>query len=247
MRRSAVKIALLTLHCTAALFAGGDAVHLETSRISLGRFPANRPPSADLVLVNGGAAPLEDIRVRTGCGCLSAVPDGDGVPSGGRMRIRLVLAPEKTSGPFLHSVFIEAGDGVLRASVTGEAVPLFTVRPRKSANLGNVSCGAAFREEFLLDAAEDVSLGSVSEADAPGTEIVRLSPSSFRVILRGTVPEKTGRFRISVSIPVASPAGWKPVELVVFGNAASDSGDLTPGEDSRKKENISHRQKGVQP
>ena len=26
MRRSAVKIALLALHCTAALFAGGDAV-----------------------------------------------------------------------------------------------------------------------------------------------------------------------------------------------------------------------------
>ena len=218
MRFTAAHTMFFALHCAVLLLAEGTGVRLEVSRISLGRFPANRPPEADLVLVNGGGTPLEGIRVRTGCGCLSAVPDGDCVPPGGSMRIRLVFAPEKAPGPFSHSVFVEAGDGVLRASVTGEAVPLFTVRPQDAINLGDVICGSPFQAEFLLNATEAASLGRISAAPIEA-EIVKLSPTAFRIVLRGRVPARPGRFRLSASVPVVSPEGWKPIELTVFGNA----------------------------
>ena len=224
MRCSAVHTAFFALHCAVLLLADGTDVRLEPPRVPLGRFPASRPPSAEIFLVNGGDAPLEGVRVRTGCGCLSAVPDGDSVQPGGRLRIRLSVAAEKVAGPFSHGVFVEAGDNLLRASVTGEAVPLFTVRPQDAINLGDVVCGSPFQAGFLLNATEAASLGRISAA-ALEAEIVKLSPASFRVVLRGCVPARPGRFRISAPIPIVSPEGWKPIELTVFGNAAADSGN----------------------
>ena len=218
MRWSAVHTAFFVLHCAVLIFADGTGVRLEPSRVSLGRFLANRPPSAELVLVNEGDAPLDGVRVRTGCGCLSAVPDGDAIQPGGQLCIRLSIAVEKIAGPFSHGVFVEAGENLLRASVTGEAVPLFTVRPQDTINLGDVACGSPFQAEFLLNAAEAASLGRVTVASLEA-DIVKLSPASFRIVLRGTVPARPGRFRFSASVPVVSPEGWKPVELVVFGNA----------------------------
>ncbi len=224
MRFTAAHTAFFALHCAVLLLADGTGVRLEPPRVLLGRFPANRPPSAEIFLVNGGDAPLEGVRVRTGCGCLSALPDGDSVQPGGRLRIRLSVAAEKVTGPFSHGVFVEARDNLLRASVTGEAVPLFTVRPQDAINLGDVICGSPFQAEFLLNATEAASLGRISAA-ALEAEIVKLSPISFRVVLRGTAPEEPGRFRISASVPIVSPEGWKPVELAVFGKAAADSGN----------------------
>jgi hypothetical protein len=146
------------------------------------------------------------------------LPDGDSVQPGGRLRIRLSVAAEKVTGPFSHGVFVEAGDNLLRASVTGESVPHFTVRPQDAINLGDVACGSPFQAEFLLNAAEVASLGRISAASIEA-EIVKLSPASFRVVLRGCVPTRPGRFRISAPIPIVSPEGWKPIELTVFGNA----------------------------
>ena len=224
MRCSAVHTAFFALHCGVLLLADGTDVRLEPPRVPLGRFPANRPPSAEIVLVNGGDAPLEGVRVRTGCGCISALPDGDAVQPGGRLRIRLSVAPEKVAGAFSHGVFIEAGDNLLRASVTGEAVPLFAVRPQDAINLGDIACGSPLQAEFLLNATEAASLGRISAAPIEA-EVVKLSPASFRVVLRGRVPARPGRFRFSASVPVVSPEGWKPIELTVFGNAAADSGN----------------------
>ena len=224
MRFTAAHTAFFALHCAVLLLADGTGVRLEPPRVLLGRFPANRPPSAEIFLVNGGDAPLEGVRVRTGCSCISAVPDEDAVQPGGRLRIRLSVAPEKVAGPFSHGVFVEAGEILLRASVTGEAVPLFAVRPQDAINLGDVACGSPFQAEFLLNAAEAASLGRIS-ASPLEAEIVKLSSASFRVVLRGRVPARPGRFRISASVPIVSPEGWKPSELTVFGNAAADSGN----------------------
>lgn len=218
MRFTAAHTVLFALHCAALLLAGETNVRLEPPRVSLGRFPANRPPSAELVLMNSGDAPLEGVRVRTGCGCISALPDGDAVQPGKRLRIRLSIAAEKIAGPFSHGVFVEAGDNLLRASVTGEAVPLFAVRPQDAINLGDVVCGSPLQAEFLLNATEAASLGRIS-ASPLEAEVIELSPASFRIVLRGRVPARPGRFRISVSVPVVSPAGWKSFELAVFGNA----------------------------
>ena len=224
MRFTAAHTALFALHCAALLLADGTGVRLVPPRVSLGRFPANRPPSAELVLVNDGDAPLEGIRIRTGCGCLSAVPEGDAVQPGEQLRIRLSVAAEKIAGPFSHGVFVEAGENLLRASVTGEAVPLFAVRPQDAINLGDVVCGSPLQAEFLLNAAEAASLGTISVSPLEA-EVIELSPASFRIVLRGSVPARPGRFRLSAPVPVVSPEGWKPIELTVFGNAASDSGN----------------------
>ena len=224
MRFTAAHVALFALHCAALLLADGTGVRLVPPRVSLGRFPANRPPSAELVLVNDGDAPLEGIRIRTGCGCLSAVPEGDAVQPGEQLRIRLSVAAEKIAGPFSHGVFVEAGENLLRASVTGEAVPLFAVRPQDAINLGDVVCGSPLQAEFLLNAAEAASLGTISVSPLEA-EVIELSPASFRIVLRGCVPARPGRFRLSAPVPVVSPEGWKPIELTVFGNAASDSGN----------------------
>ncbi len=208
----------LLLHCAVVLPADNAAVRLEPAHVSLGRFPANRPPFAELVLMNGGDIPLEGVRVRTGCGCITAIAAGDSVPPGGRLSIRLSVSAEKIAGPFSHSVFVEAGSSLLRASVSGESVPLFSVRPQNAVNLGDVICGSPLQAVFRLNAAQAASLGRISTASL-AVEVVESPPSSFRVTLRGTAPTNPGRFRLSVFIPVASPAGWNPVELAVFGNS----------------------------
>ena len=216
-----VRPALLALHCAAVLLAEGASVRLEPSHVQLGRFPSNRPPSAELALVNDGDGPLGNVSVRTGCGCLAAVPEGNCVQPGGRLRIRVSMSPEKASGAFSHPIFVKAeGGGLLRATVAGEAVPLLTVRPSSVSDVGDVVCGSPFQAEFRLEAAEAASLGAVSSTRLDG-EVARLSPTSFRVVLRGKAPGTPGRFHLSASVPVASPAGWNPVGLAVCGRAAA--------------------------
>ena len=230
-RRSGLAVAMkwlathlgLFVACYACLLGAEPLVRLGPSRVSLGRFPANCPPSAELFLVNGGESPLEGIRVRTSCGCLTATLEDNVVPAGGRLRICLSFAPEKADGPFSHSVFVEAEDHLLRGVVTGDAVPLFIIRPSKSVNLGDIPCGSPYQVEFLWEATEEASLGKVT-VGASTTEIEQLGSTTFRVTVRGVAPGSPGRFRISVSVPIEKPAGWFPVELVVFGNAVDDSG-----------------------
>ena len=219
MRFTVAHMAFFALSWAALLLAEGTRVRLEPSRISLGRFPANCPPSAEFILVNEGDAPLEGIRIRTGCGCLSALPDGEVVQPGGQLHIRLSIAQEKLAGPFSHGVFVEAGENLLRASVTGEAVPLFAVRPQHAIHLGDVVCGAPLHAEFLLTAEEAVTLGRISAIPLEA-EVIKLSSASFRIVLRVRVPAGPGHFRLSASVPVVSPVGWNPVELTVFGHAA---------------------------
>ncbi len=213
----------LFVACYACLLGAEPLVRLAPSRVSLGRFPANCPPSTELFLVNDGESPLEGIRVRTSCGCLSATLEDNVVPAGGRLRICLSFAPEKADGPFSHSVFVEVEDHLLRAVVTGDAVSLVAIRPSKTVNLGDIPCGSPYQAEFLLEATEEASLGKVT-VGALTTEIEQLGPTTFRVTMQGVAPGSLGRFRISVSVPIEKPAGWFPVELVVFGNAVDDSG-----------------------
>ncbi len=220
-------IAALLLCALAALCRGGPAWHLEPVRVALGRFPANRPPSAVIFLVNDGATPMEGFRLRTGCGCLAVTAEASGaIPPGGRRAIQIALAPERLSGPFSHSLFVEADDILRRVSVTGEAVPLFRIHPAPAVNLGDIACGAPFRAEIRLSATMPAALGAPLTTQMQAV-INRRSPESFCIILHGNAPASPGHFRFSVSIPVASPTGWKPLELAVFGKVTALARSLT--------------------
>jgi hypothetical protein len=214
--RDSFLLLLLPFLFAPALMAGD--IRLEQTRVQLGRFPANCPPAASLILVNDGTETLEGIRLRTSCGCLAAVADANSVAAGERLAIRLSVAPEKLFGPFSHGVFVEVGSRFLRATVSGEAIPLFQVRPGNAANLGEIPCNSPFQTEFRLYATEDVSLGNLS-AVSLDVDIHRLSSTVFHIILRGKTPVTPGHFRFTVSWPISSPPGWNPLELVVFGNA----------------------------
>ena len=218
-RKAHSLLACLLLAVSCVLRADGPAWRLEPARLELGSFPANRPPSSELVLVNGGDAPLEGVRVRTGCGCLSAAAEAASVPPGGQIAIRLSVAPEAVSGKFSHSVFVEAGGEFRRVSVTGEAVPLLRVRPASVFNAGEVVCGETLKAEFRLEGQSDFSPGDMS-GDLRG-EAFRIAPGSYRVIVQGMAPSVPGPFRLKASVEVSSPSGWRPIELVVFGTAVA--------------------------
>ena len=123
--------------------------NVEPPCADLGSFPANTPPVARFMIVNHSETPLEDVGVRTDCGCLSAKTDANYVPAGGTLEVVVSIMQEGISGAFAHSIFVETHDGFQRVAVSGESVPLLRIRPSAVMNLGSSLQGDNYTQNSL--------------------------------------------------------------------------------------------------
>ena len=194
---------------------------VEPSRAALGTFPANAPPAARFVIENHGETPLENVRVRTDCGCVGAEVRGSAVAPNGTLEIIVRIEPEGISGAFVHSVFVEAGEGFRRVSVAGESAPLLTLSPSPVRDLGNLPPEAPIHAEFTVSSERHVEFGP---AASEGLEIktVRLDEKNFLLVLDGRAPRTAGPFRLEAEAPVVSPDGWRPLRAALLGRVREE-------------------------
>ena len=211
----------------AAIMAAHATPRLAPPSVNLGRFDADAPPEAVFTLSNPDGEPCPVSRVRTGCPCVTASADRDEIPPGGSAAVTVAPKAGALSGPFTHTVFIEAGGRLLRAFVSGEAVPPFRISPSGEAALGVLRPGQRIRRVFEIRA---------EGADAVGAPLAencaaKLTPTGkglWRLELEAKAPREEGPFSCHAALPVPSRPGRAPLAVVMRGHVAE--GVRTPAD-----------------
>jgi len=201
------------------------ALDVLPSAASLGRFPANQAQERVFTLRNPSAAAVVVDALRTSCGCLKADLSSRDIPARGQASLTVRLPAEGLSGPFTHMVFLETGGEVRTVRLTGEAVPLVAVSPQRILAVGTLPAGQSCRQEFLLSTSEPTEFG---EPKAAGTGITarlaRQSDNRWTLTVTFTPEREETLFRYIVKLPVLSPAGWRPVEIILHGRVQPQAG-----------------------
>ena len=219
---------LLILFCLILLLASSPplwALELLPSAASLGRFPANQAQERVFTLRNSSAAAVVVDALRTSCGCLEADLSSREIPARGQASLTVRLPAEGVSGPFTHMVFLETGGEVRTVRLTGEAVPLVAVSPQRILAVGTLPAGQSCRQEFLLSTSEPTEFGepAASGAGAAAT-LARQSDTRWTLTVTFTPEREETLFRHRVALPVLSPAGWRPVEIILHGRVQPQAG-----------------------
>lgn len=197
----------------------------------LGIFRDSESPSASFTVRNAGGGPLKITRIMKTCGCAGADADKDMLDPGATATVRVAIAPYTLEGAFSKSVFVltdAAGAQPLRLTVTGECVPLFSVRPSKSVDTGRLPGGSGWEGVFELEASAPAALGQPAvTSDCPAAVSVDVLPKSAKDRPRWKVPAKlspptNGSFRCRIVISVLSPTNRPPLTLEVAGRTGSE-------------------------
>jgi hypothetical protein len=201
------------------------ALELLPSALSLGRFPANQAQERVFTLSNPSDAAVVVDALRTSCGCLEADLSSREIPARGQASLTVRIPAEGLSGPFTHMVFLETGGEVRTVRLTGEAVPLVAVSPQRTLAVGTLPAGQSCHQEFLLSTSEPTEFGepAASGAGAAAT-LARQSDTRWTLTVTFTPEREETLFRHRVALPVLSPAGWRPVEIILHGRVQPQAG-----------------------
>ncbi len=226
-------LACLILHPSLLFSAGGPgraAIDGPDTK-ALGVFRDRDSPSAAFTVRNAGGGPLKITGVMKTCGCAGAAADRSTLGPGDTATVRVTVEPYTLEGAFSKSVFVltDAADAQpLRLTVTGESMPLFSVRPSKSVDAGRLPNGASWEGTFELAASGPAELGTpvvtsgcsvaVSVEAASGAAAER---PRWRVPVKLSIPTN-GSFRCRIVIPVLVPTNRPPLALEVAGRAGSE-------------------------
>ena len=197
----------------------------------LGIFRDSESPSASFTVRNAGGGPLKITGIMKTCGCAGAETDKDMLAPGATATVRVAIAPYTLEDAFSKSVFVltdAAGAQPLRLTVTGECVPLFSVRPSKSVDTGWLPNGAGWEGAFELAASGPAALGAPAvTSDCPAAVSMGAAPGPAGerprwVIPVSLTPPSNSAFRCRIAIPVLSPTNRPSLVLEVAGRAGAE-------------------------
>lgn len=197
----------------------------------LGIFRDSESPSAAFTVRNQGEGPLKITGIMKTCGCACAEADKDMLEPGATATVRVTIAPYTLEGAFSKSVFVltdTAGAQPLRLTVTGESMPLFSVRPSKNVDTGRLPSGAIWEGAFELEASASATLGHPTvTSDCPAAVSAEAMSHSAGDRPRWKIPVKlsppaNGSFRCRIIIPVLSPTNRPPLTFGVSGRTGSE-------------------------
>ncbi|NLC81443.1 MAG: DUF1573 domain-containing protein [Lentisphaerae bacterium] len=198
---------------------------------ALGVFRDSETPSAAFTVRNAGGGPLKITGVMKTCGCAGAAADRSALAPGDTATVRVTAEPYTLEGAFSKSVFVltdTAGAQPLRLTVTGECVPLFSVKPSRTVDAGRLPNGASWEGAFELAASGPAALGAPAvTSGCPAAVSVEAASGATAERPRWRVPVKlsiptNGSFRCQILIPVLVPANRPPLMLEVAGRAGSE-------------------------
>ena len=201
------------------------ALELLPSALSLGRFPANQAQERVFTLSNPSNAAVVVDALRTSCGCLKADLSSREIPAHGQASLTVRLPAEGVSGPFTHMVFLETGGEVRTVRLTGEAVPLVAVSPQRILAVGTLPAGQSCRRDFLLTTSKPAEFGEPKASGAgAAARLARQSDTRWTLTVTFTPEREETLFRYIVKLPVLSPAGLQPVEIILHGRVQPQAG-----------------------
>ena len=195
----------------------------------LGVFGDEKSPSAAFTVRNTSEGPIRITKIVKTCGCANATADREVIAAGAAATVRVTIAPYTLEGAFSKSVFVltEPEGAPLRLTVTGDSLPLFSVKPSRRLDAGRLSGGGKWEGAFELCAASPAVLGELAvTSDCPAAVSAEERSAEagarpgWRIPVRLSLPEH-GAFRCRIAIPVLLPTNRPPLELEVAGWAGT--------------------------
>lgn len=235
MKTTTTWLALALLGLTAHLAAGSPAgppvaAVAGPDRVDFGRYPARERKEAEYGLRNDGETPLRILGIRKNCGCAEARADRMELPPGEETRITAVILADSIHGPYTKNVVVETDDPKCRFvtfTLSGQAVPVATVKPAAVLYAGRLPVGKPWRQEFRIEPGPDTPelvLGEpTTECACPATTTLRRAPDGSFLLALEIIPEQAvGDLGCLVQVPVESPEGWGPLRIAVAGGVGME-------------------------
>ncbi len=221
---SSIAVALLL---TAQSFAADQPKAVaQPTAIDFGSYQANESKRAEFKILNAGASELRILRIGRTCGCAEVSIAAMAVPPGASVTAHVEMRPESISGPFAKNVFLETNDPackLLQIQVSGNAVPLYEIKPKDSIDLGRLKDGEKRRLSFNIYPTggthielEDPKLESTHKSSA---KLAKAADSSWILDLEVEAEPAKGDIKLKAVLPIKSPQGWKSPEILVTGRA----------------------------
>ncbi len=212
----------LWLFTTAIVYAS-PIISIDRKEVDFGIFPANLCKEHIFKITNTGSSILKIVRVRTTCDCFKIKLAEKELLPGKSTSMTVALKPESEAGKFSKKVMLQSNDPRQRfliISFKGNAQTLVSITPENKIFLGDIQPGTTWKQIFMLKTSRsDVILGKPQVPNkAIKLNLKTTETHEYQLLVELAVPQKAGvRFEYSIKIPVSSPKGWKPMEIIIKG------------------------------
>jgi Protein of unknown function (DUF1573) len=214
---------LVVVNCSAS-----PMITLDGKKITdFGTFPSNKKQSAIFVIKNTGDKDLRITKIRKTCGCSATKLSKKIIPSGQSATLIADIKENSIAGPFSKNIYVESNAKnfrFLRLTLSGKAVPLVKVFPKKFLYLGVLTPGKSYSYSFKLKATQaNVELRLMpSKANFPiQTSLKKLNTKEFLLTITATPKNLNNSLNAKIMIYIASPKGWPPINIKLIGKATS--------------------------
>ena len=215
-------VLLASINCAAS-----PMITLDGKKIAdFGTFSANKKQSTAFIIKNTGDEDLKITTIRKTCGCSATKLSKKVIPPGQSATLIADIKENSIAGPFSKNLYIESNAKnfrFLRLTLSGKAIPLLQVFPKKYLYMGTLTPGKPSSYSFKFKASQtDVKLKLMpSNANFPvQTSLKKLNNKEFSLAVTAT-PNKANQFlSTKIIINVISPKDWPPIEIKLMGKTA---------------------------
>ena len=212
-------ILLASIHCSAS-----PMIELDGKKIAdFGTFPANKKQSATFIIKNTGDEDLKITKIRKTCGCSATKLSKKIIPAGQSATLIADIKENSIAGPFSKNIYVESNAKnfrFLRLTLSGKAVPLIKVFPKKYLYMGTLTPSKSSSYSFKLKAAQaDVKLKLMpSKANfSIQTLLKKLNAKEFSLTVSATPKEFNKSLNAGVIVNILAPKGWPPIKIKLMG------------------------------
>jgi hypothetical protein len=175
-------------------------------------------------LSNQGDIELKIKRIRKTCGCSATKLGKKTLKPGESTTLDAEIKANSISGPFSKAIYVESNDPkqrFLRLTLSGKAMPLLKIFPKKYIYMGTLKAGKSYKYSFKLEPTEkNVELKlQVKRANFPlKAELVR-KDQHFEVKIETFLQKASPFLDAELEVKVIAPKGWPDVKLKLRGKA----------------------------
>jgi Protein of unknown function (DUF1573) len=212
-------LTFMVINCSAAPMITLDGKKI----VDFGTFPANKKQSATFVIKNTGDKDLKINKIRKTCGCSATKLSKKVIPPGQSATLIADIKENSIAGPFSKNIYVESNAKnfrFLRLTLSGKAVPLVKVFPKKFLYLGVLTPEKTSFYSFKFKTTQaNVKLKLMpTKANFPiQISLKKLNDKEFLLTVAAT-PKKTNQFlNAKIIVDVILPKGWPPVEIKLTG------------------------------
>lgn len=217
----------LLLVCNAVYCFGVPMIEVKGKKtVNFGTFPANKMQSAVFTIKNTGDENLKIIRIRKTCACATGKLSREIITPGETATLTAYIKKNSIAGQFSKNIYVESNAGnsrFLSLTLSGKAIPLIRVSPKKYLYLGTLSPGKANSYSFTLKATQpDVKLKLMPEqVNIPvKTSLQKLNDKEFSLLVIVTPDKANELLDVKITVNVLLPKGWPSVEIKLMGKTS---------------------------